>query len=160
MEPVVRVSARRRPMAAERDWTPTMRRLFIYLIVAFVVVGALRAMHHRPARYAPPPVRWHHGPTPHDDGARREVVGVADARRQAQQATADARRQAQQATADARRALAEAVRELQDAYREARDEVSRAYREARDEIRQAYRELTVDRVGRPPLPPSPPPADA
>jgi hypothetical protein len=139
-----------------------MRRLFIYLIVAIVVIGALRAMHHRPARYAPPPVRWHHRPAPHDDGARREVVAAEQARRQAQQATAEARRQAQQAAAEARRALVEAGRDLREAYREARDEVSRAYREARDELHRAYREVVADRGGRPPLPPPPlpPPAEA
>jgi hypothetical protein len=120
-----------------------MRRLFTYLIVAFVVVGALRAMHHRPARHAPPPARWHQGPA-RDDGPRREVLA------------ADARRQAQQAAAEARRALDEAGRELRKAYREARDEVSRAYREARDELRQAYREVVAETGGRPPLPPPPP----
>lgn len=117
-----------------------MRRLFIYLVVAIVVIGALRAMHHRPARHAPAPVRRQFGPA-HDDRARRDLVAA----------------EARQAAAEARRALAEAGRELRAAYHEARGEVSRAYREARDELREAYREMVADRGGRPPLPPPPPP---
>jgi hypothetical protein len=120
-----------------------MRRLFIYMVVAIVVIGALRAMHHRPARYAPAPVRRQYGPA-HDDAARRHLVAA----------------EARQAAAEARQALAEAGRELRAAYHEARDEVSRAYREARDELREAYRDMVADRGRRLPLPPPPPPAAA
>jgi hypothetical protein len=121
-----------------------MRRLFIYLIVAVVVISALRTMHSRPARHAPPPARWDRGPGPRDELARRE------------RAAAEARRQAHEAAAEARRALEEAGREVRQAFREARDEMGRAYREARDEIRRAYREAVADVDGRPPLPPPPP----
>lgn len=116
-----------------------MRRLFIYLIAAVLVIGALKAMHHHPARHAPAPSRWH------DGGSRIEVA-------------AEARREAQQAAAEAHRALAEAGREVRHAYREARDEIRHAYLEARDEIREAYREVLADHRPDEVLPPPPPPA--
>lgn len=115
-----------------------MRRLFIFLIVAILAVGALKAMRHHPGPREPAH-RRHHGTTAHDRGIQVDFVPE------------DARRQAREAAHEARLALAEAGHELRQAYREARDELGRSYREARDEIRHAYRELTAD--GRPDFPP-------
>src|SRR5690242_1309577 len=98
MGPKVRVSARRRPTAAERDWTPTMRRLFIYLFVALLVFGTIRAMHRHPARHDPsPPAHWRDPRGPHEDAARRQRELAAEARRNAQQALAEARRAIEEA---------------------------------------------------------------
>jgi hypothetical protein len=110
-----------------------MRRLFIFLMVAMLAFGALKAIRSGPR----PP--HHHGPR----NSQRDL-------------TADARRQAQQAAAEARRAFREAGQEVRQAWHETREELGRAYQEARDEIRQAYHEaLADDDDGRTPLPPVP-----
>jgi hypothetical protein len=111
-----------------------MRRLFIYLMVAMLAFGALKAI-----RSGPRPTHHHYGP----HQPQRDLA-------------ADARRKAQQAAAEARRAIREAGQEVRQAWHETREELGRAYQEARDEIRQAYHEaLADDDGGRTPLPPVP-----
>jgi hypothetical protein len=137
-----------------------MRRLFLYLIVAVVVFGALRALRHHAEPHAPAPVRRHYGPGPHEDAARHQRELAAQAHRQAKEHAAEARRQAKEAVAEARRAMEEAKHDVHQAWHEVRDELDRAYREARDEIRQAYREVVAEHQGRRPVMPPPPPPPA
>jgi hypothetical protein len=147
-----------------------MRRLFLYLIVAMLVFGTLRAMRHHAARPIPPATQWPHRPGLREDEARRqrELAEVrrqaheatAEARRHAHEATAEARRHAHEVVAEARRAMDEARQDVRQAWHEVRDELNRAYRETRDEIRQAYREAVAEQDRRPVLPPPPPPTPA
>jgi hypothetical protein len=110
-----------------------MRRLFIYLMVAMLAFGALKAIR---SGTRPP---HHYGP----HHPQRDLA-------------VEARRKAQQAAAEASRAIREAGHEVRQAWHETREELGRAYQEARDEIRQAYHEaLADDDDGRTPLPPVP-----
>ncbi len=110
-----------------------MRRLFIFLMVAMLAFGALKAIR---SGTRPP---HHYGP----HHPQRDLA-------------ADARRKAQQAAAEASRAIREAGHEVRQAWHETREEIGRAYQEARDEIRQAYHEALADDDGEPiPLPPVP-----
>jgi hypothetical protein len=110
-----------------------MRRLFIFLMVAMLAFGALKAIR---SGTRPP---HHYGP----HHPQRDLA-------------ADARRKAQQAAAEASRAIREAGHEVRQAWHETRQEIGRAYQEARDEIRQAYHEaLADDEDGRTLLPPPP-----
>lgn len=114
-----------------------MRRLFLYLIAAILVIGALRAIHHRSAHphFGPP-----HPPPPPHHHRHREAIDAA-----------------RKAADEARRALVDAGHEVREALREANDEVRNAYREARAEIRHAYQGRHDD-LPLPPPPPEPPTA--
>ncbi len=110
-----------------------MRRLFIFMMVAMLAFGALKAI-----RSGTRPTH-HYGPR----NSQRDLA-------------AQARRNAQQAAAEASRAIREAGHEVRQAWHETRQEIGRAYQEARDEIRHAYHEaLADDEDGRTLLPPPP-----
>lgn len=113
-----------------------MRRLFLYLIAAILVIGALRAIHHGPPHhphFGPPP------PPPPHHHRHREAIDAA-----------------RKAADEARRALVDAGHEVREALHEAHDEIREAYREARDEIRRSYQGTPEDLSPSLPLPPPPP----